>query len=320
MNQGFPPLEEFLKMDDEKVRELVSSSPNGQVGMLVPDGNRKAGLISWDCDPSKKDFDKELFKRMHSHFLDVLKIFFRSGVQILFVPLMAVNNFDRGKDYMEAAMSDGLVHFFKDPSWLSFYEDFGIRVIFYGDRELVRKKGFHELVRWTDELEERTMENTSAILYLGLACDRSWEELRLISIGMGLCEKLGRLPVRAEIINEYYKMDVPDLGFFIRPTEVRDSDMLPVLLSRNKTQMYFPISPVGFLNKDIVRSILYDTIVHRVKSGGKKMYSKDQILETDINKVKEYYRLNKGSVIGMGIREGPFWLPYNVLRLPQEGF
>jgi hypothetical protein len=304
-----PSLEEFLGMDDARVKSIVAGSPEGRVGVLVPDGNRKAGLVLWGLNPSKKDFDRDLFNRLHSKFLDVVRTFFDNGVRMLFVPTVTTRNFDRGKAYLDATMSDGLVHFFHDPLWLSFYEQSDIRVRFYGDREIIKRNGFTTLLEWMDELEGRTASNKGPVLFFGVACDRSLEEVRLSSIGIEIHSQLGRAPSRTELVEAYYGIDVPDVGFFIRPTEVRDSDMLPVLISGYKTQMYFPVSPVAFISKKTVRTILYDLMFNRVLSGGKKIYRKEDITTEEMSKVKDYYQSNLETVLGLGDRLGPFWLP-----------
>lgn len=304
-----PSLEEFLSMNDEKVRAIVASSPEGRVGVLVPDGNRKAGLVIWGLDPSKKDFDKDLFNNIHSEFLRVVRSFFETGVRTLFIPLLMHTNFDRGKKYMKAAMDDGLKHLFHDKAWLSFYNECNIRVKIYGDLGYVQDRGFDLLIEWVRELEERTKANDGATLFYGIACNRSHEEVRLASIGMDLHDRMGAMPTRDDLVKEYYGIDAPDIGFFIRPTEVRDSDVQPILISGSRTQMYFPICPVAFLSKRSIRAILHDLIFNRIASGGKKMYSQDDMANTNILKVKDYYLRNLETVLGLGHREGPFWLP-----------
>jgi hypothetical protein len=306
---GAPSLEEFLEMDLDSIRVIVGNSPEGSTGVLVPDGNRKAGLILWGLDPSKKDFDRDLFTRLHAKFLEVVRMFFEHGVRVLYVPTVTTKNFDRGKAYMDAAMTDGLVHFFHDPLWLSFYEEQGVKVKFYGNRDVIREKGFETFLAWMDELERRTAKNENHLLLLGLACERSLEEVRLAGIGIELHSKLGRAPTRSELVEAYYGQDLPDVGFFIRPTEVRDSDMLPVLTSGYKTQMYFPVSPAAFLSKRAIRAIFHDLVYNRVASGGKKIYRKEDISPEEIRGVKNYYEANLETILGLGERRGPFWLP-----------
>jgi hypothetical protein len=315
MFNGLPSLEQFLEMEDDRVAALVSSSNIGQAGVLVPDGNRKAGLVLWGFDPSKKDFDRDLFSKIHRKFLEVVRIFFNIGVKALFIPLLMHKNFDRGREYMEAAMEEGLRNIFRDPCWLTFYDTNNLKVRFYGDRKFIEEKGYSNLLEWMTELEERTAINNGGTLFLGVACNRSLEEVRLASIGIEFHNRTGKIPTKSDLANAYYGGDVPEIGFFIRPTEVRDSDVQPILISGPKTQMYFPICPVAFLTKKVIRSLFYDLLISRVASGGKKMYSKEDIDGTDMMRVKEYYRLNSTVILGTGLREGPFWLPNSVIRL-----
>jgi phosphoglycolate phosphatase-like HAD superfamily hydrolase len=304
-----PTLEDFLDLSDAEVSAFVTSSTEGRVGVLVPDGNRKAGLVLWGLDPSKKDFDKDLFNGIHSKFMTVVKSFYESGVRTLFIPLLMHTNFDRGKAYMEAAMSDGLNHLFIGEDWLSFYEEFGIRVRFYGDLGYVKDRGYDKLITWMEALEERTGANNKATLFFGVACNRSKEEVRLVQLGMEHHARTGTQPTKEDLISAYYGTDVPEVGFFVRPTEVRDSDVQPILVSASRTQMYFPVCPMILLTKTAVRTILFDLIFNRVASGGKKMYSASDLSTTKLIKVREYYLANMEKILGVGQREGPFWLP-----------
>lgn len=316
MMDDVPSFEEFLGLEDEEVASVVSSCPDAQVCVLVPDGNRKAGLLLWGLDPSAKDFNEELFTRMHSKLLEVVRTFFTHGIKVLLIPAMTVKNFKRGRAFLEAAMSSGLSHFFHDRSWLDLYDEHDIRVRFYGDRDQLHENGFDDLLDWMKGLEERTRDNDGAVLFLGFACERSLEEVRLASIGAEIVSRTGRPPSRAELVRSVYGEDVPEVGLFVRPTEVRDSDMLPVLISGYRTQMYFPLGPVGFLSKRTIRSILYDLIFQRHVSVGKKMYTKEDLDDKNIYKVRDYYLSNLETVIGLGRRIGPFWLPSNDYQGP----
>jgi hypothetical protein len=121
--------------------------------------------------------------------------------------------------------------------------------------------------------------------------------------------RTGTQPTREDLISAYYGTDVPEVGFFVRPTEVRDSDVQPILVSASRTQMYFPVCPMILLTKTAVRTILFDLIFNRVASGGKKMYSASDLSTTKLIKVREYYLANMEKILGVGQREGPFWLP-----------
>lgn len=318
MTGEFPPLDEFLRMEDKEVASLVSSSPAGRVGVLIPDRNRKAALVFWGLDPSKEDFDKSTNSRIHSKGLKVIKTFFDNGVIALFIPLLSQKNFDRGKAFMAASLNHGLKRIFHHILWRSFYEECNIRVKFYGNKEFVRQRGYINLIDWMQELEERTAANDGATLFLGVASDRSREEARLASVGIDLYEKLGRAPTRAELITAYYGVDAPEIGFMVRPTEVRDSDSQPILISGYNVQMYFPVIPMAFLSNVVIRCILYDTIVNRGASGGRKLYSKKSLDEKDISKVREFYELNYNSVLGLGLRKGSFWLPSSQIKMPSD--
>ena len=316
MTTEFPSLDEFMRMKDDEVAELVSFSPYGRVGVLAPDGNRRAGIILWGLDPSKDGFDKEVSSILQSKFLNVIRCFITNGVRTLFIPIMGYGNFERGKTYMNVSIRFGLDYIFHDPAWLSFYEETNIRVRFYGNREFMKNEGYSLLVDWMQELEERTAANDGANLFIGFAHNRSRDEIRLISMSIDFYKKWGRAPTRDELIRLYFGTDVPDVGFFVRSCEVRDSDCQPILISGLKTQFYFPVVSLTLLSEKAIRCILYDVIANREGPGGKKMYSRTEIEATNITRVREYYELNCNSVLGLGLREGSFWLPYAKIEVP----
>ena len=309
---------EFIELKDEEVSDLLSLHPRSKTAVIVPDGNRRAGLVFWNLNPSRENFDKDIFMRIHEKFLDVIKIFYDNGVKTLVLPLLLHRNFDRGNGYIEASMHYGLKHVFFNSSWLSFYEKNNIKIRFYGDRGFIKRRGLSLLLKWMHQLEESTAGNTGGMILYGIACGRSMEEIRLSSLSINLFKKTGKIPTRSELIKAYYGIHVPDIGFFIRSNELRDSDLQPILISGPKTQMYFPISPVALLSKKVIREILFDVIFNREATGGGKMYSEKDIDENDIKKIAKFYEMNRDSIIGTGIRKGSFWLPYNNIVLPQE--
>lgn len=315
MTSEYPSLEEFLQMEDKAVADIVSSSPVGQAGTLIFDGGRRLGMLFYGLDPSEKDSLVTLFSILQSGLLRVIKIFFENGVRALYLPLMLHMTFDRGQAYMDASM-EGLKYVLHDPKWLSFYNKRNIRVKCYGDREYIKQKGYPLLLEWMQELEERTDANDGANIFIGIACCRSLEEFRLSLMGIDFYKKLGRSPTRAELVQAYFGMNAPDVGFLVRSCELRDSDLQPVLVTGPKTQMYFPMTPLASLSKRTVRYILHDLIFNRIASKGLKMYSKVDVIKADTSRMGEYYRLNRDSVLGLGIREGSFWVPNNQIRMP----
>lgn len=313
---SYPSLETFMKMKDEDVAALVSSSHVGKVGTLIIDGSRRAAIIFNKMDPSSNDFDKKAQAESHLKVMNVLETFFRNGVTTMYLPLTLHETFDRGKSYMDAYLEYGVNTIFNDPLWISFYKKNNVRVKCYGDREYIKQKGFQIILDWMEEIEEKTADNDGRTIFAGTACSRSIEEVRLSSIGVDLFKELGRLPTKAELVRAYFGIDAPDVGFFVRTTELRDSDLQPVLVTGSKTQMYFPVIPFVYLSKEAIRYILYDLTVNRIVSKGLKIYSKSEASKEDTLKLKEYYEMNRDAVLGVGIKEGQYWIPNAQVKMP----
>lgn len=306
-------------MEDEEVAALVSSSPVGNAGTLITDGSRRTGILLYGFDPSKKDFDKKVQAMALSKFLDVIKTFFRNGTRTLYLPLMLHTTFSRGKKFMDATMNQGIRYFFYDSKWLSFYQENNVKVRCYGDREFIRERNCTLLLEFMQDIEEKTTDNDGGTLLIGFACTRSLEEARLSSIGIDFFRREGRPPTKLELTKAYYGIDAPEIGFLVRSCEIRDSDLQPVLVTGPKIQMYFPVIPLMLLSKNIIRHILYDLIVNRISSRGMKLYSKKDLETADTLQIKKYYQLNKNAVLGLGIRDGPFWVPTTQIKMPKYG-
>lgn len=319
-NYDILSIEDFMKMEDEEVAAIVSSSPIGRVGTLVIDGSRRAAIIFYGMDPSRDSFDKKFQSKVHPKVLNVIETFFHNGVTTMYLPLLSHETFDRGKPYMDAYLEYGVNTLFHDPLWVSFYEENNIKVKCYGDREYIKQRGFQIIVDWMEDIEEKTDSNDGGTIFAGIACSRSQEEVRLSSIGIGLYKELGRAPTRVELAKAYFGIDAPDVGFLVRTTELRDSDLQPVLTTGPQTQMYFPVVPFLLISKKAVRHLLYDLVVNRVVSKGVKIYSESDADKADTSKLKKYYEVNRDVILGVGTKQGSFWIPNAQVKMPVDPY
>ncbi|RLF49361.1 MAG: hypothetical protein DRN20_02385, partial [Thermoplasmata archaeon] len=133
-------------------------------------------------------------------------------------------------------------------------------------------------------------------IYFGIACSSSYEYLRMFSLLLNhyeeLCPEIAYIEhcihyqrtstgdyrkqdastqgiicpstyamledLRKIMARVYYGAEIGSLHIFIRPAEVRDSDLQPILISGKKTQLYFPVAPITVLGEEHMRRILHD--------------------------------------------------------------
>ena len=73
--------------------------------------------------------------------------------------------------------------------------------------------------------------------------------------------------------------------------------------------MYFPVVPLTELRADFFKEVLYDYLFCRIRSFSRKKYvDKDKTPEV-INRMRIHFEKHRDSIIGLGERDGKFWIP-----------
>lgn len=309
--------DEFIKLPTEKIREIVHNKGIPKVGVLIPDGTRRWGIINLNLNPDLETFEEELFKVENKQVIEKVKIFFNHGLDTLFMPGVTHGNFKRTGQYVDTVTNIGLKFIFNDQSWFDFYEKYDVKVKIYGDLKYVKKMGYDQVIKWIKNVEELTKNNSSYKIFHGLACSNSFESIRLVNMAIDFYKKNIRSPSKEELIKLYYGEKVDEVDFFLRPTVIRDSDIQPLLISGRKTQFYFPISPVLSFTKEMYREILYDMLFSRMITMSRKQWKRENLNRQQIEYLKKYYDLNKSSIIGIGKRIGNLWVPLPQVKLEE---
>jgi undecaprenyl diphosphate synthase len=307
--------EEFMKLSTEKIKEIVQKEDSPKVGVLIPDGTRKSATFFYNLNPSMNNFEEKLFNKVNQELMKIIKIIFSHGINTLFVPSFTHGNLQRTKKYVNSAVIDGIKYILKDKNWYEFYTKYNIRVKVYGNLNLIKEMGYDYLLEWIKEVEDYTSNNKTHKLFYGLACSNKFEIPRIIDMCVDFYTNEGRHPTIEEKIEMYYGELVDEVDFFIRPTILRDSDIQPPLISGNKTQMYFPISPFVSISEETFREIIYDLLYSRTITYGLDDYNPNEISEFEKEWLKNYYKMNKSSIIGIGKKIGNLWIPLPQVKL-----
>jgi len=310
--------DEFMKLPTEKIREIVQEKRIPNVGVLIPDGTRKSAALYYNLTPEVEDFEQQLFSRINNELMKVIELMFSHGLKSLFIPSFTHGNLQRSKKYVDNAISYGFKFIFNDKKWFEFSKRLKIKINVYGDLNQIKEMGYQNLINWINDIINCTAKYDSHKLYFGLACSNKYEIPRIMDMCIDFYRKEKRYPTLKEKIKLYYGELVEDVDFFIRPTILRDSDIQPPLISGNKTQLYFPISPFIFINQNMFREILYDIIYQRTITYGMDDYNLYSIDKNEKIWLKNYYKINRNSIIGIGKKLGNYWFPLPQVKLDKS--
>ena len=311
--------EEFMTLSDHDIATIINKNKRPKAAVLIPDGNRRFAMSFLNMMPNSKDFETEYMKNNSEAFMKNLQIMYSHGLNTLFIPCMKHENFFRDKEYVKAITQFSLKLIFTDKKWIDFYQDNDIKVKIYGDLDYVKNKGYEELLQHAYDLEKITENNKKHKLFFGIACSNKHEYPRLMDMAIEFYKKFNRKPSYQEKLELYYGENVDDIDLFIRPTELRDSDIQPPLISGQQTQMYFLVAPDSIsFNKDVYRNILYDYLYCRTSEFGIKTYQDKIINKSDLEEIKDYYSQNMHTIISTGKRIGNFWVPEVKIITPKK--
>jgi len=298
--------DDFIKLPADEISEITKNLGKPKVGIFVTDGNRRMTLAFSELDPKKDEFYYENARMTTHYFMNNLKVFFRHGLQTLFIPLISSNVFHRNKKYQDITLKEGLFTILKNEDWLDFYDENDIRVHVYGQLAYFQKSSHSMIHEWIEDVKNHTSKNKTHHLFYGfLSPTRIGMEL--IRLGIDFYKKYGRDPTYQEQVEMYYGEIIPPAEFFIMSTKFAGLGALPPLICGQETQMYFVAAPGVFaLTQDTYRKILYDLLFCRLNSANNEYINPDT---KDIESLRNYYVNHQSTVIGIGRRIGKFWTP-----------
>ncbi|GEM_PF-5296744 len=318
---GLPVLseEDFISLPLEKVLDIVEKAGRPRTVCFTPDGTRRAAIVWYGLDPGSPDFDRKKYSFEHPIFMENLMLIYDHGAENLLVPILNHKNLERPREFIEGTVYPGVRELLVGDEWDEFYREYDVRVRCYGDRQHLLDKGFEKLVEWMEDVENRTAGHKKRRLFWGICCSNSIEHTRLAHLGARFFSRKSRLPTRDELIEMYYGEVVPDVEIFIRPSEVRDSDLTPPIVTGSRAQFYFPVvSSMVKFDARLYRRILYDYLYNRPGVMGKRYYSGDSFTPEEKEFLRRFYAMNMYEVLGVGMRIGPHWIPTTRIHLPEN--
>jgi tuberculosinol/isotuberculosinol synthase len=296
------PLERFLQLPTEEVAALVKATGH-KVCVFPVNGTRRWFMLE-HADKIGKDFIEAYMDISIKSHVDLCAMLFDHGVETILAPVFGRELMHRGDEYTKRVGIDGLVRTSTDKNYRDFFENYNVKVCFYGDyQNILTGTPYEYALPSMYEVMEATKNNTGFRLFFGVFADEATETVARLSVEHYLAQ--GIVPDKETLIRKYYGEDVSPVNIFIGFDKFSVFDM--PLLSTGEEDLYFSLSPSLYMTERQLRTILYDHIyTRRIPEPD---YTK--LPEEELNWLRQYYRKNKDYAFGVGKLQFNIWFPEN---------
>ena len=292
--------EHFLQVPVQGVAALVRAS--GQKLCVFPvNGTRRWFLLEHAAQIQDDFFEAYMNLSIQNH-VELCSMLFEHGIDTILAPVFGRELMHRGDEYTQRVGIDGLVRTATDPHYRQFFEQYDVRVRFYGDfRDVLTGTPYEYALSSMYEVTEATKHHQRSRLFFGVFADEFTETVSRLSVEHYLAQ--GGIPDKQTLVRKYYGEDLPPVSLFIGFDKFSVFDM--PLLSTGEEDLYFSLSPSPYMTQHQLRAILYDHLY--VRPAPEPDYTK--LTEEERNWLREYYRKNKDYAFGVGKLKFNLWIP-----------
>jgi tuberculosinol/isotuberculosinol synthase len=298
-------LEEFQNLPTEEIARLVRAA-GPKVCVFPINGTRRWFMLEHSGEQTE-DFVSAYLDTVCQRYIEIYRLAFEHGLDTLLVPVFGPDLLERGEHYMQMA-EEGLARLATHPDFRDFYQEYSVRVRFYGDyRKFLGSTPYAHLSDLFDQATTSTEGHDRHRLFYGLFAHDATETVAEIAVSY--YQEHGCAPDRRQIVESYYGEYVEPVDLFIGFDKFSAFDM--PLLATGTEDLYFTVSPSPYVTSRQLRSILYDHLYTRRKEPD---YS-----TMDANvwaQMEDFYRANRESTLGVGLAHGDVWYPLPQLGLP----
>ncbi|MBN1565626.1 MAG: diterpene synthase [Anaerolineae bacterium] len=298
----------FLNLPTPDLAALVRQS-GPKVCVFPINGTRRWYLLEHAPDASEKDYLAAYLAKIEPNHVDLYRLLFDHGIEYLLTPAFGPDLAERGPEYV-AIVAHGLARLGTEKLFLDFFEDYNVRVRFYGDYRPYFENSPHAAVLDVfDDLTARTAHHDRFRLFFGLFGHDATETIAQLSVDH--YRQHGSVPDKRTLIERYYGEYVPPVDMFIGFDTFSTFDM--PLIAMGAEDLYFTINPSPYLTDQQLRDILFDHLYSRRIEPD---YSSMEPDEWDL--MREFYRVNMGKTLGVGGQQarGNYWFPLPQVTLP----
>jgi len=291
---------EFLHLPSVEVAKLVCAA-GPQVCVFPLNGSRRWFMLEYKPD-QKEDLAQAYITIAEKRQLELYRMCFEHGLETLVSPIFGSKHLLRSNDYMAKIGADGMSRLATHPEVLSFYNDYKIRVRFYGNyRKELTGTPFAYLIEQFEQLTRQTADNDGYRLFYGVFANDATEAIAEFSVQH--FQQTGRVPNRQELVEGYYGEYIEAASLFIGFSKPRVYDY--PLLGLGAEDLYFTFAPSLYMNDEQLRHILYDHLYSRRIE--QEDYAK--MTEQDFAFMREFYQTQRSRAMGVGELKGGIWYP-----------
>lgn len=274
-----PDLKEFLLSSVEMVAQVAPRS-----AIFASGGTRRAAALAGI------EFGDEFARWNREQMMSACELFFRQGIEHLIMPMGSPKMFAERGLYGQRLVQ-WLVWGLAGAEAISFYQQANWRV-----RIVTAGLPTTELREAAERVMERTAGANGPFLWFVITpdFDQMWQWVSQAFVNGASS--------RIEVVQALYGHAIPPASLLVSfGKPLISEDILPPLLYE-EIQCYWTQQPGYNLNEDALRRILYDFAFLR----GTWRSDKTGRAEEAVNYREAW---EKGPVVGLGRRLGPFWYP-----------
>ena len=300
--------EDFINISTQDVAKLVRES-GSKVCVFPINGTRRWFALEHAGKAQENDPIQAYMNIASQNHISLYRLFFDHGIDTLLTPEFGTELLLRGDEYVQRIGADGLARLASHPLFVDFYEEYSVRVHFYGEYQRYLSQTSHSyLIDLFKKIEEKTSKNTSHRLFIGVFGVDATQTISEYSVEYH--KNNGVIPNKEQIIEMYYGESVEPVNLFIGFDKFSAFDY--PLLSNGEEDLYFTVAPSPYMSQSQLRSILYDHIYTRRTA--EIAYEKMPV--EDFQWLKAFYAKNIDTTFGTGIVKAGVWIPTSQLSLP----
>lgn len=305
-------LEEFLQLPTCQVAQLVQDS-GPKVVVFPINGTRRwfileHGQQEWD-DPFSAYMEVASGK-----YIELFRLFFEHGIETLLTPIIGAEILDTRDSYMQNIGAKGLARLATDQGFLSFYDEYDVRVRFYGDyQKSLARTPYGYVSDLLDNIAQKTKHHKKYRLFFGAFADQMLATEFISEFAIRYYIEHGKAPERKAIIEMYYGDSLEKADIFIGFDRFAVFDY--PMLNWGDEDLYFTVAPSLYMTQSSLRQIIFDYLYSR--QGQTDDYP--GMSQQQLHFMRDYYHSNLEKVFGVGKKVGDIWYPSLNLIWPING-
>jgi tuberculosinol/isotuberculosinol synthase len=253
-------------------------------------------------EESRQNIQQAYSNAAGERHVELCKMCFDHGLDTLVTPVLNSKHAGRSGEYMKKIGAESLTLVANHPAYLSFYEEYQVRVRFYGDfRKHLAGTAYEYVCDEFDNLARLTSSNNRHRLFFGFFADDAAESIANLAIRH--FRATGETPTREKLVELYYGEFIEPASLFIGFSKLRVYDY--PLLNLGQENLYFMVAPSLYMTEQQLRAILYDhTCLRRIEE---ENYA--DLTEMDFRSMKNFYQSNRETTLGIGESLHGIWTP-----------